>query len=447
MKPVRRSIPFSVTILTLMALVLVPLACVLLWLGWRSVDQLEQRSADQRVSNLEAAVEDFLTDGLHVVVSVGQALAAGPSFNATEESAGRRRSAGASSSPCCAVIATVQSAFVGYADGSFIYAGPAGTSDRRPAARVRRAGRRIDHRPGDRGGHAAAGGNLHGSICLTAAASTAQTTTSFFDPRTRPWYVAAMQSKAPILTDPYRFEQTADIGISAGVPLRTGIGVIGFDFTLRTLSELLTAYKITANSVIVIGHSGVSSISSPNRAAPTLPDCLPGDALVRQMLREAVAEVIDTDARIDRRVNARGHEYRLLVHRMPVMLEQRFVIATAVPVLELTANSQELLQRAAIVAAFAVALAVLGTLVASLVLSRALGRIAAQDRAYPSSSTSPTGSRYEAASAKSRACPMRSRTCARGWRSSGATSPATSCSRSCVRPRAAASAARAARSR
>ena len=81
--PERRSIPFSVTILTLMALVVVPLTSVLLWLGWRSVDLLEQRSADQRVAHLESAVEGFLTDGLHVVVSVGQPLAFGPSFNAT----------------------------------------------------------------------------------------------------------------------------------------------------------------------------------------------------------------------------------------------------------------------------------------------------------------------------------------------------------------------------
>ena len=54
--PVRQSIPFSVTILTLMALIVVPLTSVLLWLGWRSVDLLEQRSADQRVSRLESAV-------------------------------------------------------------------------------------------------------------------------------------------------------------------------------------------------------------------------------------------------------------------------------------------------------------------------------------------------------------------------------------------------------
>ena len=58
------------------------------------------------------------------------------------------------------------------------------------------------------------------------------------------------------------------------------------------------------------------------------------------------------------------------------MLGQRFVIGAAVPVRELTAESQVLLQRAAIAAAVAVALAVIGALVASLILSRSIARIA-----------------------------------------------------------------------
>ena len=122
MTPARRSIPFSITMLTLIALIVVPLASVLLWLGWRSVTFLEQRSADQRVANLETAVEDFLTDGLHVVISVGQALAFGPSFNVTEnpltdEERRHQLIAMLRRHPA------VQAAFVGYADGSFIYAG------------------------------------------------------------------------------------------------------------------------------------------------------------------------------------------------------------------------------------------------------------------------------------------------------------------------------------
>lgn len=357
-----------------MALVVVPLTCVLLWLGWRSVDQLEQRSADQRVSNLETAVEDFLTDGLHVVVSVGQTLAVGPSFNATENpltEEDRRRQLVA----MLGRHAAVQSAFVGYADGSFIYAGRPGSftiaqrleydapDGESIIVRVIEAG--TPPRP-----------ETYWFYLPDGSHTRPQTTTSYFDARTRPWYVEAMRAKAAILTQPYRFAQTSDAGISAGVPLHSGLGVVGFDFTLRTLSELLTAYKITQNSVIAVGHSGgeVEIESAP--CAPTLPGCLPGDALVRQFLHKAVREALGTDARIDQRVEAGGHVYRVIAHRMPMLLGQRFVIAAAVPVHELTAESQALLQRAAIAAAVAVALAVIGALAASLILSRSIARIA-----------------------------------------------------------------------
>lgn len=122
MKSIRRSVPFSITILTLMALIVVPLAGALLWLGWRSVGSLEQRNADQRVTALEAAVERFLTEGLRVVVSVGQTLADGPSFNATDNpliDEERRRQL----ITMLRRHEAVQAGFVGYDDGSFIYAG------------------------------------------------------------------------------------------------------------------------------------------------------------------------------------------------------------------------------------------------------------------------------------------------------------------------------------
>ena len=62
----RRSIPFHVTLLTLMVLIVLPLAAALLWLGWRSVDQLEDRSIRHRMAALDSAVEGFLTSGLRL---------------------------------------------------------------------------------------------------------------------------------------------------------------------------------------------------------------------------------------------------------------------------------------------------------------------------------------------------------------------------------------------
>ena len=65
-----------------MALIVVPLASALLWLGWHAVGVLEQRSVNQRMSALDYAVATTLTDGLHTIASVGLTLAEAPSFQA-----------------------------------------------------------------------------------------------------------------------------------------------------------------------------------------------------------------------------------------------------------------------------------------------------------------------------------------------------------------------------
>lgn len=370
----RASVPFSVTILVLMASIVAPLAGALLWLGWHSVDSLEQRSADQRVTALEAAVQRFLTEGLRIVTSVGQTLAAVPSFNnpetaATDEQRGHQLIAVLGRHPA------VSAAYVGYSDGTFLYAGQLGSFS---------VAQRLEYDAPD--GEAVVVRSIGPGArpqqetwrfyAPDGEASPAQTMMTHFDPRVRPWYVEALRNKGPILTEPYRFAQTRDIGISVGVPLVGGNGVVGFDFTLTTISQLLTAYKITANSVIMVGHAGGSVEMESEACAPATPECLPGDALVRAALRQGIREAVDKDTKIDRRVDAAGHTYRLIVHRMPVTLGQRFVIAAAVPVAELAADSRTLLERAAIAAAVAVFLAVLGALAASLLLSRSIARIA-----------------------------------------------------------------------
>src|SRR6266404_4964082 len=76
----KRSVPFSISILTLMALIVVPLASALLWLGWRAVDKLEQRDGATRLAALDDAVSVFLTNDLHTIVSVGLTLAEVTSF-------------------------------------------------------------------------------------------------------------------------------------------------------------------------------------------------------------------------------------------------------------------------------------------------------------------------------------------------------------------------------
>lgn len=372
MKSIRRSVPFSITLLTLMALIVVPLAWALLWLGWQSVGSLEQRNADQRVIALESAVERFMTEGLRVVVSVGQTLADGPSFNATDNpliDEERRRQLVAMLSRHEAV----QAGFVGYDDGNFIYAGRLGSFS---------VAQRLEFDAPD--GEAIIvriitdGQESWWFYAPDGSHGPAKTRLTDFDPRTRPWYVDAMKVQGAILTDPYRFAQTGDIGISAGIPLHNGHGVVGFDFTLSTLSQLLTNYKITGNSVIMIGTAQGSVDIQSEPCVPQSPDCLPGDSAVRERLRQSSRDALTSGDRIDRVTEIAGRSYRIISHRMRETLGQRFVIAVAVPIAELAADSRTLLERAALAAGVAVLLAILAALAASLLVSRSIARIAAK---------------------------------------------------------------------
>ncbi|MBI3197316.1 MAG: hypothetical protein HYZ40_07365 [Rhodospirillales bacterium] len=364
----RLSIPFSATILLLMALVLAPLSSALLWLGWRSVDSLEQRSADARVAELEKAVERFLTDGLRVVVYVGLTLADSPSFAAGEGPAAddeRRRQ-------LVALLGrhpVVAGAFVGYADGRLVYAGrpdsfsPTEWSDYGVADRNAIVMRAVD-------GEGPARREVSWLQAPDGSRSMERVRPTNYDPRTRPWYVEAEKAHDAVLTAPYHFAWSKHAGISSGVPLYGGGGVIGFDYTLETLSQLITTYKITPNAIIMVGH-GVGAVEVESEGCVgAIAGCLPGDTEVRAALKEVIREAVDGDHGVDRRVLIGGQLYRAIVRRVPEALGQRFVVAAAVPVAELAASSRTLLERAAAAAAVAVGFAILGALLASLLVSR-----------------------------------------------------------------------------
>ena len=121
----RRSIPFHVTLLTLMVMIVLPLAAALLWLGWRAVDQLEDRSVRHRMAALDSAVEGFLSSGLRVVVAVGSTLAEtqafAPGSPVPDEERLRQFAVIISRYPAMAAI------YVGYENGRFLYVGQTDT--------------------------------------------------------------------------------------------------------------------------------------------------------------------------------------------------------------------------------------------------------------------------------------------------------------------------------
>ena len=354
-----------------MALIVVPLASALLWLGWHAVGVLEQRSVNQRMSALDYAVATTLTDGLRTIASVGLTLAEAPSFQAIaghEADDERRRQ-------LMAVLGrhpAVAAAYVGYPDGHFLYAGR--LSQFSAERRVEFAAPNADAivlRTVDGEGPA-----RRETWMVAGAGGAPRSRPDSYDPRVRPWYVEAEARQAPILTEPYRFAWSTEPGISAGLPMRGG-GVIGFDFTLGTLSRLMGDYKITPNTIVLIsmGTSDVLIETDPCKADSE--GCFPEDGAARKVLRQTVLEG-DRGQRLTREVEAGGRDYKIFVHSLPAALGRPLTIAAAVPMEELSADSRVLLDRAAILAAVAVSLAIFAVLVTSLLVSRSTSRLAAK---------------------------------------------------------------------
>jgi len=326
----RRSVPFSVTIMTLMALIVVPLSVTLLWLGWRAVDRMEKEDVDQRMAELDTAVTGFLSSAMHLTVSVGQALGEQPAFapqaDADEQRLGQ----------LVALLnrhPAVDAAYVGYPDGRMLYAGR--TEAYSPAQRTE-----FSIPPGDpivrRVIDGAERRELWRFVGADGALSEPRERSTDFDPRQRPWYIGALQSGVPALTAPYRFAWSDEPGISLGVPMAHG-GVIGFT-------------------------------------------CLPGDAEVRALVRQAVAAA--AGQRVRRELVIAGRDYQLIVHPIPPLYGRSFAIAAAVPVEELTLTSRALLARGAWAGGIAVGLAILAALLVSLLLSRSMARLAAKTQRF-----------------------------------------------------------------
>ncbi|MDF2617758.1 MAG: hypothetical protein K0S00_417 [Xanthobacteraceae bacterium] len=94
-----------------------------------------------------------------------------------------------------------------------------------------------------------------------------------FDPRQRGWYGDAMARDGSVLTAPYRFFATAEIGVTIAHRLASGRGVVGIDLSLADLSQELRRMKSTPSTEILIADEDGTVIAASNPQA-----ALPGTA-------------------------------------------------------------------------------------------------------------------------------------------------------------------------
>ena len=411
----KKDYPFSVSILALMTLVVVPLALVLLGLGWRAAVSLERTNVDLRMKGLADAVAGFVNGGMRVVVAAGQTLAQAPSFSL-------QAGAAADDERRLQLIGILDrhpragAVYAGYADGHFIYAGR--TDLLAPALR-----RELGAPEGDAlilrtiAGEGPERRETWQFRTPDGALTAARSKPTDYDPRERAWYRGALAKRGPALVEPYKFAHSAAHGVSLGIPIHDAGGAIGFDFDIETLSQMATAYKFSPNSLVIVVTASGYVFAELADCKPDDPECLPDHAQNREAIRR---EIVDAATRVEQRLERDGQfdgkHYKLIVDPLPPIFGERFIAGVAVPVSQLTAGSRVLLQRSAIIAVIALSLAALAVFTVSLLLSRSMRARRRQDRAHPQSRFLRPGTGHQPHHARSLRLSERGRAHARGAR-------------------------------
>ena len=89
-----------------------------------------------------------------------------------------------------------------------------------------------------------------------------------YDPRGRPWYVQAMKARATVVTAPYVFFTTRQVGVTIARRAGNGRAVVGADVSLARISERLSQVRPTPSSQLAMFEgSRVIAFSDPARLA------------------------------------------------------------------------------------------------------------------------------------------------------------------------------------
>ena len=180
-------------------------------------------------------------------------------------------------------------------------------------------------------------------ILLDAALNTISESTPAdykFDPRSRPWYTAAMRDTELVQTDPYVFFTTGAVGESMARRAEHGRAVVGADVRLQRMSEALARSRATPSTQLAIydGSGRVIAFSQPGHLVTPVS----GGALALARISEispALARAADSassDPASARTIEAEGRAWLVKAAR----IGHGDFLASAVPLDELLAEAR-----------------------------------------------------------------------------------------------------------
>ena len=373
-----RRYPLQVHISTLFLTLVLMVGGAIGWLGYDVSRQILDDTAD----DLELRIEDDLQTAF--VANVQPAELATRVLSVTSLAEARSLEARLDRLPLLHELMrdspAVTSLYVGYANGDFFMMRRLWNDEDKAFFKAPADAafliQSVENAPGGRSGHFIF---LDDQLARLRSDASPPYATDF-DPRTRPWYRAALEARRQIKTPPYLFHSTGKVGITVAIPTADGTAVAGADLRLETMSAAVASEKLTPNTQIaLITHEGVviaheqtvRLIRPPASAdgAPRLPSL--GDFGVPILGR--LAEQLPAIAK-DRRTNLDirddGERWRVTVRPFRPGSDSPLLLVTAIPDSELMAGAHALLRKLIL----ALAAVILAAIPVTLALARKISR-------------------------------------------------------------------------
>ena len=239
--------------------------------------------------------------------------------------------------------------YVGYSDGQFLLVRPL----RHPELRMTlgappAAAYLVQSRARERG----AGGPLAGRWSFYDAQlrllSTSLKADYLYDPRTRPWYTEAEQTGRQILTNPYVFFTTQEVGVTLSQPSDEGRAVMGLDVALTDLGREVGDLRLMPRTEIAVVDENHRVLAYPDMSRVLQSD---GDHTSMRSLAElgvpslSAVHELDVQPQESRRFFAQGEEWLGQVQPLESMRWRGLHLLMAIPTAELLADLNRDLRR------------------------------------------------------------------------------------------------------
>ncbi|MFT3849947.1 MAG: HD domain-containing phosphohydrolase [Propionivibrio sp.] len=188
---------------------------------------------------------------------------------------------------------------------------------------------------------------------------------SGYDPRSRDWYVAAMNTDSQVKTPPYLFYTTRDVGTTIANRAAHGTAVVGADIRLETLNRTLEQQKATPETHLFIANRSGFLLAGANSAKlvtehATEPFLARLTELGVPVLAQLQATLATIDEKSAKNIETESGGETWYVSITPLKLEgtDTLFLISATPEKELMAAAHALLRKLFLTMALVIAIAI-----------------------------------------------------------------------------------------